>query len=131
MFNALALVAALSALAVCNAVSFVGAVVEFSPSFPNFGKAYTRAEAVASMMLNVNRLDKYAAQAKAQGAQIIVFPEYGIQADEPYSNWTRAPGAGSIVPFTEPIPGAFHCSKITTLVPAAWRHSRVSTPSVV
>ena len=84
--------------------SFIGAVVEFSPSFPDFGKTYTRDEAISAMMQNVNRLDAFAAQARAQGAQIIVFPEYGIQADEPRSNWTRAAGPGSIVPFTEPIP---------------------------
>ena len=91
------------ALAVANA-SFIGAVVEFSPSFPDFGKAYSREEAVLTMMQNVHRLDAFAAQARSLGAQIIVFPEYGIQADEPFSNWTRAPGPGSIVPFTEPIP---------------------------
>jgi predicted amidohydrolase len=92
-------------LAAAHASSFIGAVVEFSPSFPDFGHDYTREEAVSAMMINIKRLDTFAAQAAAQGAQIIVFPEYGITADEPFSNWTRVSGPGSIVPFTEPIPG--------------------------
>jgi hypothetical protein len=107
----LVVILALSAALLCVATnvprSYVAAVVEFSPSFPDFGHDYTRAEAVSFMQINLKRLDRFASEAASQGAQIIVFPEYGIQADEPLSNWTRFPGAGSILPFTEAIPGNY------------------------
>jgi len=97
-----------TALLVCTVLAFsqahdgyyIASVVEFTPATPPDGLA-SRDQALALMYSNLDRYSGYMAAAKANGTQIIVFPEYGITGMRgPKDNWQR----DLLLPFLEPIP---------------------------
>lgn len=81
--------------AVAPSTTYRAAVVEFLPQ-PVSGNE-TSAEALAIRLRNLARVEEYMVKAKANGTQIIVFPEYGMIGD---AEWTR----DNILPFMEQIP---------------------------
>jgi hypothetical protein len=56
---------------------YIAAVVEYTPE-TNYNPNITKYQAQSVMLKNVKQFDAMVAQAKPKGAQIIVFPEYGI-----------------------------------------------------
>eukprot|EP00164_Ancoracysta_twista_P011972 GFYU01018657.1.p1 GENE.GFYU01018657.1~~GFYU01018657.1.p1 ORF type:complete len:358 (+),score=94.66 GFYU01018657.1:58-1074(+) len=68
--------------------SYIAAVVEYSPSVFPVNATFDRDDAVALLKENLGAYAKYVESAKAQGAQIIVFPEYGLMG-WPSDSWTR------------------------------------------
>eukprot|EP01132_Coremiostelium_polycephalum_P001510 gene1510-1902_t len=60
---------------------YTAAVVDYSPIFYKYGLNITKETAVEYMMGNVKNYQIYSETAASKGAQIIVFPEYGILGD--------------------------------------------------
>jgi predicted amidohydrolase len=105
--------------------SYRAAVVQFAPArVPN--RTLTHAEAYHLQMANVDRMSTWMAAAKANGSQIVIFPESAIGScpgdtcgDE---GWTR----DSIVPFLEAIPEPTSPPTVLCDDPAAALHAPVS-----
>lgn len=79
--------------------SYVAAVVEFSPQTAPNHALLSRADALQIINANLDRCEEYIKQAKAAGAQIVVFPEYGVFGF-PDQNWER----DTILPFLDQVP---------------------------
>lgn len=76
---------------------YTAATVEYAPILPK-SLNVSREEAIELMLSNLKQYDSFMAEAKQQGAQIIIFPEYGLYTPD-YSRSREA-----ILPFLEPIP---------------------------
>lgn len=74
-------------IAVQNAAAYKAATVEFSP--PYIAEVTSRNEATNLQLSNLQRMDPFVAEAKDAGAQIIVFPEYGLQSWPQSGSWSR------------------------------------------
>ena len=83
--------------------SYRAAVVQFAPKRVPPG-AHTRDAALSMQLANVDRMGKWMAAAKANGSNIVVFPESAIGScpgkNTNAEGWTR----DSILPFLETVP---------------------------
>jgi predicted amidohydrolase len=70
-----------TSLAVATASSYRAAVVEFSPDIADEATAGDAQAMRAHRLKNLQGLEAFAREAKANGTQIMVFPEYGITGD--------------------------------------------------
>eukprot|EP01133_Synstelium_polycarpum_P001428 gene1428-1657_t len=77
--------------------TYIAAVVEYSPAAFSFPQNITKEEAEGYMFLNIKQYGIFADHAHGQGAEIIVFPEYGITGN----TFESRDGA---LPFLEQIP---------------------------
>ena len=70
-----------------DVLAYRAATVEFSP--PYISEVTSRDQAVSLQLANVGRMDTFVAKAKSEGAQIVVFPEYGLQSWPESGSWSR------------------------------------------
>jgi len=94
--------------------SYIAAVLEYSPETVLSNETLTRAEALQIINDNLNNYQYYIQEAKQQGAQIIVFPEYGLFG-WPDTDWNRT----TIFPFLESIPDPSSSSPLSPLNPCS------------
>jgi len=79
-----------------NSDSYIAAVVEHVPVVDN-GLNASREQAIKLMNLNMDIYENHIIKASRQGAQIIVFPEYGLYGSHFFSR-------DSILPYLEELP---------------------------